>query len=85
MTIVPEQEAFGHLHHTLTFDTYSQLAETPHGSVLAPGPAGIAGADPAMVHRNCSDVSRSLYSYRRGRNRRSGKGQDQKSCAIKKD
>jgi hexosaminidase len=36
VTIVPEQEAFGHLHHTLTFDKYSKLAETPHGSVLAP-------------------------------------------------
>lgn len=40
VTIVPEQEAFGHLHHTLMFDTYSQLAETPHGNVLAPGQAG---------------------------------------------
>ncbi|MGO8720819.1 MAG: glycoside hydrolase family 20 zincin-like fold domain-containing protein [Acidobacteriaceae bacterium] len=36
VTIVPEQEAFGHLHHVLTFDKYSKLAETPHGSVLAP-------------------------------------------------
>ena len=40
VTIVPEQEAFGHLHHVLMFDTYSQLAETPHGSVLAPGQPG---------------------------------------------
>jgi hexosaminidase len=38
--IVPEQEAFGHLHHTLEYDVYSPLAETPHGSVLAPGQAG---------------------------------------------
>ncbi len=36
VTIIPEQEAFGHLNHVLTFDIYSQLAETPHGSVLAP-------------------------------------------------
>ncbi|MGH9617275.1 MAG: family 20 glycosylhydrolase, partial [Acidobacteriaceae bacterium] len=36
VTIVPEQEAFGHLHHVLTFDKYSTLAETPHGTVLAP-------------------------------------------------
>lgn len=35
ITIVPEQEAFGHLHHVLMYDTYSKLAETPHGSVLA--------------------------------------------------
>lgn len=40
VTIIPEQEAFGHLHHTLIFDTYSALAETPHGSVLAPGQPG---------------------------------------------
>jgi hypothetical protein len=37
VTIVPEQEAFGHLHRVLMYDVYSQLAETPHGSVLAPG------------------------------------------------
>jgi len=40
ITIVPEQEAFGHLHHTLTNEVYSELAETPHGSVLAPGQPG---------------------------------------------
>ena len=40
VTIIPEQEAFGHLHHLLTFDTYSELAETPHGDVLAPGQPG---------------------------------------------
>jgi len=37
VTIIPEQEAFGHLHRVLMYDIYSQLAETPHGSVLAPG------------------------------------------------
>ena len=40
VTIVPEQEAFGHLHHVLMYDKYSKLAETPHGSVLAPGQPG---------------------------------------------
>jgi hypothetical protein len=40
VTIVPEQEAFGHLQHVLRFDQYSALAETPHGSVLAPGQPG---------------------------------------------
>jgi len=40
ITIIPEQEAFGHLHRVLMYDTYSQLAETPHGSVLAPGQPG---------------------------------------------
>jgi hexosaminidase len=40
ITIVPEQEAFGHLHHNLTWEQYQQLAETPHGAVLAPGQPG---------------------------------------------
>ena len=38
--IIPEQEAFGHLHHALAFDQYAPLAETPHGHVLAPGQPG---------------------------------------------
>ncbi len=38
--IVPEQEAFGHLHHVLEFDRYADVAETPHGNVLAPGQPG---------------------------------------------
>jgi hypothetical protein len=38
--IVPEQEAFGHLQHLLRYDQYTDLAETPHGSVLAPGQPG---------------------------------------------
>jgi hypothetical protein len=37
MTVIPEQEAFGHLHHVLKFEQYSRLGETPHGHVLAPG------------------------------------------------
>lgn len=37
ITIIPEQESFGHLHHVLKFDEYAPLGETPHGSVLAPG------------------------------------------------
>ncbi len=38
--VIPEQEAFGHLHHMLKYDLYSDLAETPHGHVLAPGQPG---------------------------------------------
>jgi hexosaminidase len=35
--VIPEQEAFGHLHHVLKYELYAPLAETPHGHVLAPG------------------------------------------------
>jgi hypothetical protein len=38
--VIPEQEAFGHLHHNLTWEQYQPLAETPHGAVLAPGQPG---------------------------------------------
>ena len=40
VTIVPEQEAFGHLHNQLVWEQYQPLAETPHGAVLAPGQPG---------------------------------------------
>ena len=40
ITIVPEQEAFGHLHHVLQYEKYADLAESPHGHVLAPGQPG---------------------------------------------
>ncbi len=40
ITIVADQEAFGHLHHNLTWEQYTPLAETPHGAVLAPSQPG---------------------------------------------
>lgn len=40
VTIIPEQESFGHLHHALMFQANSPLAETPIGSALAPGQPG---------------------------------------------
>lgn len=36
VTILPEQESFGHLHKVLREEIYSDLAETPHGGVLTP-------------------------------------------------
>ncbi|WP_263409647.1 beta-N-acetylhexosaminidase [Terriglobus tenax] len=38
--VIPEQEAFGHLHYLLNYEQYTPLAETPHGHVLAPGSIG---------------------------------------------
>ena len=40
VTIIPEQEAFGHLHFMLEQELYAPLAETPHGHVIAPGAPG---------------------------------------------
>jgi len=40
VTIIPEQEAFGHLHKVLTWQQYAPLAEIPNGTVLAPGQPG---------------------------------------------
>jgi hypothetical protein len=39
IVVIPEQEAFGHLHHVLKFEQFSTLGETPRGEVLAPGEA----------------------------------------------
>lgn len=36
VTILPEQQTFGHLHHMLKYDIYSEVAERPHGHVLTP-------------------------------------------------
>ena len=36
ITLLPEQQAFGHLHQLLKYEVYSDMAETPHGHVLTP-------------------------------------------------
>jgi hexosaminidase len=36
VTILPEQQTFGHLHHMLKYEVYSEVAERPHGHVLTP-------------------------------------------------
>lgn len=40
ITVIPEQEAIGHLRKMLIWETYADVAETPHGAVLAPGQPG---------------------------------------------
>jgi len=36
VTILPEQQTFGHLHDMLKYEIYSDVAERPHGHVLTP-------------------------------------------------
>jgi hypothetical protein len=36
VTLLPEQQAFGHLHQFLKYEKYSEVAEVPHGHVLTP-------------------------------------------------
>jgi len=40
VTIIPQQEAFGHLHQVLKNELYSDVEETRHGHVLAPNQPG---------------------------------------------
>jgi hexosaminidase len=53
ITIVPEQEAFGHLHNALLWEQYQPLAETPHGAVLAPGQPGSL----ALIEQEFSELA----------------------------
>jgi hypothetical protein len=50
ITLIPEQQTFGHLHHVLKWEKYSDLGEVAHGHVLAPG-------NPASY-----DLVKSLYA-----------------------
>jgi hexosaminidase len=36
VTILPEQQTFGHLHHMLKYEIYADVAERPHGHVITP-------------------------------------------------
>jgi hexosaminidase len=36
VTVLPEQQTFGHMHHLLKHERYADVAEIPHGHVLAP-------------------------------------------------
>jgi hexosaminidase len=55
VTVIPDQEAFGHLHHNLTWEQYSALAETPHGAVLAPGQPGSLTYIDQIFHELATD------------------------------
>jgi hypothetical protein len=53
ITVIPEQEAFGHLHYLLNWEQYAPLAETPHGQVLAPGQPGAL----ELTHRMFTELA----------------------------
>ena len=74
ITVIPEQEAFGHLHHNLNFEQYSQLAETPHGTVLAPAQPGSLQLITQMF-TELADLPGPVPAHRRGRNGRPRPGQ----------
>lgn len=50
VTILPEQETFGHLHKVLRLELYSSLAELPHGAVLSPVQPGSFAFISRMLH-----------------------------------
>ena len=40
---MPQQQTFGHLHHLLKHEIYSDLGEVPHGTTLTAGDAAVYG------------------------------------------
>jgi hexosaminidase len=56
ITVIPEQEAFGHLRHMLQWEQYADVAETPHGAVLSPGQPGSI----PLIHNMFNELS-TLY------------------------
>ncbi len=75
VTIIPEQEAFGHLHYMLTYDTYSPLGETPHGHVLAPGQPGSLALTGRMFQELAADYPSPLLHLGADETVELGKGQ----------
>ncbi len=51
--VVPEQEAFGHLRHTLMWEKFVDIVETPHGALISPGQPGSL----AFIHQMFSELA----------------------------
>ncbi len=66
VTVVPEQEAFGHLHHVLKYEQFSSLAETSHGPRALARPARLARAYQGLVHADHAAVPLAMGAHRRG-------------------
>ena len=66
ITVIPEQEAFGHLHHVLKFEQYSHAGRDAAWSGAGAGRSGHAAADRRVVRRTGEGVSRALCAHRRG-------------------
>ena len=73
--IVPEQEAFGHLHFMLNWEKYADLAETPHGHVLAPGAPGTLPLIQRMFGQLAQDYPAPLLHLGADETLELGKGQ----------
>ena len=65
ITIIPEQEAFGHLHHVLKFEQYSPARRNAARARARARRSEHAAADRQMVRRARASVSRALRAHRR--------------------
>ena len=75
ITVIPEQEAFGHLHYMLNEEMYAPLAETPHGHVLAPGQPGSVELTKRMYTELAADYPSPLLHLGADETVELGKGQ----------
>ena len=66
VTIIPEQESFGHLHLALQSERFQDLAEVPYGHVLTPNGAGVLHFDWQDVRGPGGGFPRPFLPYRGG-------------------
>jgi hypothetical protein len=83
ITVIPEQEAFGHLHYMLNQEMYAPLAETPHGHVLAPGQPGSVELTKRMYAELAADYPSPLLHLGADETVELGKGQTKAAVDAK--